>query len=81
MSQSGNTSGGSHNRSVAWDTSMARWAGEGKNWVHAVMKNPWAPGHQERQQDGGGLDQWQGKAEVGMGGSWDNSKTTEGMVG
>ena len=37
-------------------------------------------GNQGRQQDGGGLDQWQG-AKVGRRGSWECPKTTAGMMG
>ena len=25
---------------VVWDTPMAKWAGEGKEWVQEIMKNP-----------------------------------------
>ena len=38
-------------------------------------------GDQGRQQDGSGLDQWQGKARCGRRGSWECPETIAGMVG
>ena len=38
-------------------------------------------GNQGWQQDGGGLDQWQGKAKVGVGIGWECTKATAGNCG
>ena len=34
----GSTKFGFHNRGVQWDAPMARWAGEGKDWIKLVAQ-------------------------------------------
>ena len=29
-----------HNLGFAWDTQMAKWVGEGKDWIQEMVKNP-----------------------------------------
>ena len=38
MFKDGSTKLGFHNRGVQWDSPMARWAGEGNDWIELLMQ-------------------------------------------
>ena len=43
---------GLQNRGVQWDTTMSKWAGEGKDWMQLVAQGPPQPAENDEAADG-----------------------------